>query len=121
MDAVTFGQKLIDTLDLDPVYVLLAHSNLPQGHLDHWLMAYWCFYHAGAACYIASRPREEFWDWMERAAANRVEEPCPLGGNAVNGGWPRGHERRESKHALRVHRPGARRRVEQREAQLERL
>jgi hypothetical protein len=94
-----FGAHLLDNLDLDPIYVALSRLKCVEGgwdlgRLNRWLIAYWCFYHAGAACYIASRPREEFWDWMERAAANRVEEPCPLGGNAVNGGWPRGHERR---------------------------
>lgn len=94
-----FGAHLLDNLDLDPIYVALHRLKCVEGgwdvtRLNRWLIAYWCFYHAGAACYIASRPREEFWDWMERAAANRVEEPCPLGGNAVNGGWPRGHERR---------------------------
>lgn len=94
-----FGKHLLDSCDLDPIYFALYRLKCVEGgwelsQIYRWLIAYWCLYHAGAACYISSQPREEFWDWLERAAANRIEEPSPLGANAVNGGWPRGHERR---------------------------
>ena len=73
-----FGQKLLRTLDLDPVYVMLHASNLGQLQLRKWLVAYWCFYHCGTASWIADQP--DFYKGMKEAARSKA--------------WPRGSERR---------------------------
>lgn len=86
-----FGRQLITSGDLDPIYVMLVQAvqqglmSVPQLH--RWLVAYWCFYHAGAAAYLCVNPGAQFWDDMRVAAEN--VQPTPLGGR-----WPRGHERR---------------------------
>lgn len=86
-----FGRQLITSGDLDPIYVMLVRAveqglmSIPQLH--RWLVAYWCFYHAGAAAYLCVNPGAQFWDDMRVAAEN--VQPTPLGGR-----WPRGHERR---------------------------
>jgi hypothetical protein len=52
-----------------------------------WLVAYWCFYHAGAASFLSEYEGYAFWQMMEVAARN--VQPTPTGER-----WPRGHERR---------------------------
>lgn len=86
LDIETFGRHLITTGDLDPVYIALSEFD-DTDLLNRWLVAYWCFYHAGAASYLAEKTGKEFWEAMMVAAKN--EEPAPTGGR-----WPRGHERR---------------------------
>ncbi len=54
MDWKQFGRALLETQDLDPVYVMLARAELNQAWLRRWLLAYWCFYHAGVATAAAS-------------------------------------------------------------------
>lgn len=76
-----FGEELLRTNDLDPVYVVLWNANLEPNTLKRWLLAYWCFYHVGTASWIADHKLEPFyWEGMERAAASKE--------------WPRGSERR---------------------------
>lgn len=87
LDIVEFGKHLLDSGDLDPVYIALHKAGWSEEYLYRWLIAYWCFYSAGAACYIAEAEGREFWLRMMVAAKN--EEPTPFGGR-----WPRGHERR---------------------------
>ncbi len=82
-----FGAHLLDTGDLDPIYIALHKMELDIDTLSKWLVAYWCFYHAGVACHMASQPDSSFWYEMDRAAKN--VEPAPNSGR-----WPRGHERR---------------------------
>lgn len=83
-----FGQHLLESGDLDPVYVALDKMEWGDpAHLERWLLAYWCFYHCGAASFISEMPAELFWERMEEAARN--ETPAPDGGR-----WPRGSERR---------------------------
>lgn len=85
-DIYTFGTHLIETEDLDPVYVgLKAVRDLLQ--LRRWLVAYWCFYHAGFACWASEHEGDGFWEVLLAAAENA--EPTPFGAR-----WPRGHERR---------------------------
>lgn len=57
-----FGRALIETLDLDPVYVMLSRAALPDSLQRRWCMAYWCLYHAGAASAVAMAPH--FWDTL---------------------------------------------------------
>jgi hypothetical protein len=57
--------------------------------LHRWLVAYWCFYHAGTASWMVDGPDEsDFWDRMGRAAATKEHPRCPerrhfRGGQAV--------------------------------------
>lgn len=86
-----FGRQLITSGDLDPIYVALVNASIagdmPRPQLMRWLIAYWCFYHAGVACYLSEFVGNVFWQMMEVAAYN--EQPTPTGER-----WPRGHERR---------------------------
>lgn len=85
-----FGEQLLLTQDLDPMYVALSRMTGPDPTtLHNWLLAYWCFYHPGVASYIADAGDsvERYWDLMTQAAVN--VEPAPTGGR-----WPRASERR---------------------------
>lgn len=62
-----FGTYLLNTEDLDPVYVGLVRLELPPGRLAAWLLSYWCFYHAGVSCYITESNRG-FWEDMTEFA-----------------------------------------------------
>lgn len=87
-----FGRLLIESGDLDPIYIALAKSVTPS--LRHrWLIAYWCFYHAGFACYASEQV--DFWGALMTAARN--ETPAPTGGR-----WPRGSERRHFRAAQAI-------------------
>ncbi len=74
-----FGHQLLETRDLDPVYVVLHEAKLQSRELERWLLAYWCFYHSGTASWIADTPMG-YWSRMGEAAASRE--------------YPRCHERR---------------------------
>lgn len=87
MNVEEFGRQLIETGDLDPVYIALAGCEWPEEKLHRWLMAYWCFYHAGAASYISDAEGDEYWQRMVIAAQNTYG--CPVGDR-----WPRASERR---------------------------
>lgn len=93
-----FGQHLLETNDLDPVYVALVKCRNEYrwdlGQIHRWLVAYWCFYHAGLASWMSELEGSDFWEWMDFAAVNDKRAPAPTGAGKVNGGWPRGHERR---------------------------
>lgn len=82
-----FGAHLLSTGDLDPIYIALHKMRLPAGQLHRWLVAYWCFYHAGVACHMSQLQGEDYWLEMQKAAENLT--PAPPGTR-----WPRGHERR---------------------------
>lgn len=83
--AAVFGRTLIQTGDLDPVYVALRGASLSYRERARVCVAYWCLYHLGAACAIASTKfDEEFWALLGKAAAN----------NDLMQRWPRGTERR---------------------------
>lgn len=83
-----FGRHLLETGDLDPIYIALHKMQMNQTQLSKWLVAYWCFYHAGVACHMASIPgTDAYWNEMQVAALNNTLAPS-------GGRWPRGHERR---------------------------
>ncbi len=86
-----FGRQLIVTNDLDPIYNALIGVKqaglYDQAQLYRWLIAYWCFYHAGVASYLSEFEGQPFWHEMWIAATN--VEPCP-----IEERWPRGRERR---------------------------
>lgn len=85
-----FGQDLITSGDLDPVYIALIGAKLDPVLLRRWMLVYWTFYHCGVASYVTdAKTLDEFWDRWRWAALNVAEHPTPFGGR-----WPRGHERR---------------------------
>lgn len=66
-----FGRQLIDTQDLDPVYVVLYHSEWKdRRQLEKWLLAYFCFYHCGTASWISDQG--DYWKAMEVAAGSKA-------------------------------------------------
>lgn len=81
-----FGEALIRTGDLDPVYGIVPRDPALR---KRWLLAYWCFYHTGAASYISEHEGEDYWRLMLAAAANETSPPVKPGGR-----WPRASERR---------------------------
>lgn len=83
-----FGEQLLLTKDIDPVYVALEHSGWDKVTKARWCLAYWCLYNAGVASYIAeANSVDGFWSRLWQAAENLA--PSPAGGR-----WPRGKERR---------------------------
>jgi hypothetical protein len=72
-----FGEALLRSGDLDPIYIMLTGAKLEEPVLKRWMLAYWCFYHAGVASTIATAP--DFYSTFERAVSFK---------------WPRGTERR---------------------------
>jgi hypothetical protein len=72
-----FGGILLDTYDLDPLYVILASTSWPEKFMYKWLLGYWIFYSAGVASRLA-----ESKDFYAEAIKGDLEH------------WPRGHERR---------------------------
>lgn len=83
-----FGALLLKTGDLDPVYVALHKASLEPKILDRVCLAYWCFYHLGAACKMAEAKSDSaFWAVMAKAAENASNSD----GSKP---WPRGAERR---------------------------
>lgn len=82
-----FGNALIATGDLDPVYVALYKAHLPVPQLQRLLLAYWCFYHLGLAAYLSEFKGDAYWEAMLRAADNKTLAP-------VGKLWPRATERR---------------------------
>lgn len=84
---VEFGKRLFAAEDLDPVYVALLGSSLPRDQLARWLVAYWCFYNSGFACWASERRASEYWGALSEAAENTTLTPfCER--------WSRGTERR---------------------------
>lgn len=79
-DIYSFGQELLDSLDLDPVYVLLWNTQISRSTLLRWLLAYWSFYHVGTATWIASQEGNKFWKRFQDATESKA--------------YPRGTERR---------------------------
>lgn len=85
-----FGQRLIETGDLDPVYVAVVGARMPTPQLERWLLAYWCYYHVGASSWLSEQEGDDYWRWMKRAAGNTLPPP----GSTTPDRWPRAAERR---------------------------
>jgi hypothetical protein len=93
-----FGHELLDSGDLDPVYIML--QGMPEAQLDRFLVAYWCTYHVGVASYLADTDSmyqkryvggvgsTDYWQLLGSVAA-QGPFPSPVGDR-----WPRGKERR---------------------------
>ena len=65
-----FSLELLESLDLDPVYVLLAGAELDPLQLRRWCIAYWLFYHCGTASRISEHKGLLFWDVVASSAGN---------------------------------------------------
>lgn len=70
-----FGRRLLETNDLDPVYVLVHEAGLDPTERSHWLVAYWCFYHVGTASWIAEGMRSGDYYRRLAVAAGSKEYP----------------------------------------------
>lgn len=89
MDIVTFGDGLLKTGDLDPVYIAVHGAELDWATQCRLVLAYWCFYHLGHAAYLADiKQPKRYWEAMMHSARNE--------GHNADGSkpWPRGAERR---------------------------
>lgn len=72
LDIYSFGRQLIETGDLDPVYIVVHQAQLQPTDLCNWLLAYWCFYHCGTACWITdAKDVRSYWIRMQTAAASK--------------------------------------------------
>lgn len=92
---VPFGEQLLASGDLDPVYIALVNSKLDIVTLKRWMLVYWTFYHCGVASYIVDAENsDQFWGRWRWAAVNVEAYPTPFSGR-----WPRGHERRHMRGA----------------------
>lgn len=86
-----FGRELIQTEDLDPVYVAIVKTDMANETKYRLLLAYWCFYHLGVSAFLAEQDGEDvFWRLMNMAAVN------------PDGKWPRGTERRHFRGDLAI-------------------
>jgi hypothetical protein len=72
-----FGDDLLTTYDLDPLYPMLVYAELDDKTMSRWLLAYWCYYSAGTASFITEQ--KNFYKAMRMC---------------IDRGYPRGHERR---------------------------
>lgn len=91
LSVTEFGDLLIRTQDLDPAYVGLVGAGLGRDQLCRWLLAYWCFYHVGAACWLSEFKGKEYWELMLEAAENTKG---PNLRKMPGERWPRAAERR---------------------------
>lgn len=86
-----FGKVLLESGDLDPVYIALhrmrENNEWEEGQLYRWLLAYILCYHVGAACWLSEKTGVEFFAALHEAAENKMEAP-------TGGRWPRSSERR---------------------------
>lgn len=97
LSIVEFGDALLRTQDLDPVYVAIAAANLDQPTLARLSLAYWCFYSLGTAARLAEiKQPQKYWEAMMTAAINDGHNPD---GSKP---WPRGAERRHFRGAQAV-------------------
>lgn len=109
MTILTFGEELLSTGDLDPVYLAIQKAKLPEPILHRLCLAYWCFYSLGTASYIAEKGKTpaKFWDLMMLAAYNdQTHKGIPTEAEILSGKgtkpWPRGAERRHFRGANAV-------------------
>jgi hypothetical protein len=93
-EVIAFGEKLIETEDLDPVYCALVRAKLPKKQLYRLLLAYFCYYHLGASARLSEATGDDFWELMLIAARNRLCDPSEIDPDLPEGRWPRGAERR---------------------------
>lgn len=84
LNCYEFGKKLLETNDLDPVYIVLYEAQLPIELLKRWLLSFWCFYHSGTASWISEGKGRDgiadeqwFLDRLLKAAKSKDYPRCP--------------------------------------------
>lgn len=77
LDIISFGKKLLETEDLDPIYTMLWKAELSPTRLRRWLLAYWWFYHAGVASKLSKYKGDRFFE--EAIMMARPEAKTPRG------------------------------------------
>lgn len=72
---ISFGRALIETEDLDPLYVGVAKATLDYDELAAFLVTYWCFYNAGFAAHsideLTFNGGLGYWMLLDVAASGR--------------------------------------------------
>lgn len=69
-----FGKHLLETGDLDPIYVMLYETEMKRNRLKRWLLAYWWFYHAGVASALSHSQGKAFYA-SARSLAEKTKTP----------------------------------------------
>lgn len=69
LNCYEFGRQIIESRDLDPVYVVLHEAQLDRRTLQKWLLGYWCFYHMGTASWVVDQGL--YWQAMLTAAGSK--------------------------------------------------
>lgn len=70
-----FGKQLVESRDLDPVYVAVYEYGFPPERLADFLLLYWCFYHCGTVSWIMAHggsEKEKFWEALSEAANGKT-------------------------------------------------
>jgi len=61
MNIYEFGDALIRSRDLDPVYCVLYGAQLSEPELSRLLLAYLSFYHLGLAAWLSRLEGDAYW------------------------------------------------------------
>jgi hypothetical protein len=70
-DIYTFGDDLIRSRDLDPVYCALYGAQLSEAQLGRLLLAYLALYHIGFAAWLSEHEGEQYWSGYARSRQER--------------------------------------------------
>lgn len=97
LSILDFGKTLLETGDLDPIYCALRNTGWDAATTSRFLMAYWSWYNAGSASWMAEKEGDAYWDAMMVAARNEESAPTPFGER-----WPRAKERRHARGSAAV-------------------
>jgi hypothetical protein len=73
LGVIAFGESLVTTGDLDPLYIALRDAQMPRETLCRWLLVYWCYYHVGLSCWAVSQ--DDFWATLLKIAKGGTKYP----------------------------------------------
>jgi hypothetical protein len=59
-----FAKQTVRTDDLDPVYVALSKSDIPEDMLMRWCTAFVTYYHMGIASQLCELTGDKFWEGL---------------------------------------------------------
>lgn len=81
MGIAEFGDILLKTGDLDPVYTAIEGAAIGNVLRHRLCLGYWCFYHLGLAAKLAEQKTDKaYWALFEKAVVNEgVPKPYPRG------------------------------------------
>lgn len=75
LSIVEFGLGLLETLDLDPVYVALNRSRLSRVELTRFILGWMMYYHTGLACWMMTHKSKGLLSAFEYVAKHNDEFP----------------------------------------------